>query len=596
MRVYFIIVACFFYSSLSAQDYTEVSVENSCNCDILISSEEWLDPSLPPTHMELSDDGRIVGDLDEFVKYFDGKCHSTVRVLKRKIVDNEVIYKRINTVTNFNDILQAYDMYNTFCFDGEFYFKDGIKVTDNKIIRLLSGTVLNYQGNSNDPAITFLNRDSGIEGGTITTLEPMKDGLIKIKSESARNATSIQIKDINLVSYNAIPYEGAHARNDRGIHMDNPFESLMSQRDFSTNYFAKIQNVTIEGFAVGIHARGWTNVLSVSNINFKNIKNYGLWVSGCVDNAFTGLNYENCPNAYGIRIDNSIDERYRGTMVGGQNVSVPDPNERVEFKTEEIIWDLSSAADQSTFNANLNGLLNINGNDDVTFYMALLDACEDATMRIDEDINFLNSESGNQLKSFGLKGYKVDDERDPLYDNYMPDAVELSEDNEELLTKRSDRGVNIFVKDFEHEISLNNPNIDPIEISLEEATCIESAGHTMFFNRPSFNSFSNINYLINGVAQIKSVLELRGREDDLQLNMERVGEGNGAASPCEYEEHRVHRGKGIELRNAVGFGNVINLCELPADPNFKICTNRFTEDPDQCKDQIADAIIIKIKN
>ncbi|MBT8233993.1 MAG: hypothetical protein KJN84_15275, partial [Bacteroidia bacterium] len=315
-----------------------------------------------------------------------------------------------------------------------------------------------------------------------------------------------------------------------------------------------------------------------------------LWVSGCADNAFSGLNFDDCSNAYGIRIDNSIDDRYSGTMLGDQPITVSDPNKRVEFDTQEIILSLDGAEDQEAFNTSLDNLLNIDQSHDVSLFMALFNACENPTLKLDDNAVFLNSENVNRLNYFGLKGYLVDQNRNPEYVNFKADDKQLDKNNADMFLK-STSTISIFNKTFIHNTELE-------QITLDKATCLESAGHTMFFKKPTYNSFSNINYIINGVAQVKHVLELRSREDDEDLCMDRA-DPNEDCEECRYEEHRAHRGSPVLMANAVGVNNVLNLCELPTDPLFVPFKNNYNRNGiiiPNCPDEYNKAIEVNIQN
>jgi len=172
--------------------------------------------------------------------------------------------------------------------------------------------------------------------GTIISYKPMTNGVIRIKSESTANEDGVQIhnkiKDINLVS-NVDNTTITDPRDNRGILLENSNDGWDPANgrgnDFKgSNYHTNITGSTINGFSTGLHMRGFSNATTVSNLVFENIHSYGVWLSGNADNAFSKLNFKNCPNASAIRVDNSVDDRFQGFELpqGPTIFSVDDPN------------------------------------------------------------------------------------------------------------------------------------------------------------------------------------------------------------------------------------------------------------------------------
>lgn len=571
---------------LSQGTTTQSEIVNDCNCEILIYTEPILGPGLPPDLGPPTVDGHIEGDLNEFSKYIDGECYRTVHVIKRKIVNNQISYRTITMANDINALLQTYPNNRSFCFKGTFRFNNTITVERNKILKLLDNTSLKYFGDGHTPAISFEGSRSGIEGGTITTKVPMNDGLIKIISEGLNDVTDIHIHDISLVNTdNTIYTPNADARNDRAINMTNPFESLVTQRDRSTNYYAKITDVDITGFAVGMHLRGWSNGASVRDVTFTDIHAYGIWVSGCVDNSFSNLSFIACYNARAIRLDNYIDERFNGGNIGPIQLSLNDPNQRVEFETLDLLSNLinplngSQIPSQQAFNISVDNLLDIDIDNDPAYFFGIFEACANGSEI--NDNSFSNLFANGSISKLGLMDLAEDDPNGIA--GYPPDGLDISSTlldlNRSLSGDPFPNRISLYRSKFNHE--------DPMfgEINLLEPTCNTSAGFSMFFRRPSFNAFSEIDYVISdeggiGISQVQALVEVQGREDDEDLCMEK-----SSGLPCDNCEYDQTDKNGIVNPNrmASGFENTINVCEEPDDPSFVHLINN-TENTDVPKD------------
>jgi len=587
----FLIVTIFLFINLNGQQTLGYIIDGDVTCDCEIMIEPILDPSLPP-ELSVSDvHGRVLGDLDSFEKTINGQCYQSVNVTKRSIVSNQIQFVPITLANSLQELLEVYRDRSSICLNGYFVVRNTITVGDDKIIKLLGNTLITYQGGGVQPAISFEGNNSSIQGGEIRTDVPMNDGLIKISSDGIQSANSIHIKDITLTSvHDNIFGPNADARDDRAIHMANPFESIITQRDFSTNFFAQITNVDITGFAVGMHLRGWSNAASVRDIRFSDIGGYGLWVSGCVDNSFADLTFNNCPSANAIRLDNYVDERFQGFELGGQFISVSDPNERAQILTDEVlsellpnnsplipqIFDDLNRAEQTNFNTMLDDLIKNdegNTNADPSLFYSILEACGSNT-----NINrlpFANLiDIDNNVTKIGLKGYYDDDIT--LYNNYPPDQLNVTRIPN--LTGNTGSDISLYKTNFDH------PTEFPIlPVQLEEATCLESFGSTMFFKRAALNIFSRVNVKNDlGDNQVAAVVELRGREDDSDLCMENLmPDENGVIPPCSNCRYEVRSiGGEINSRVTSGFQNAVYACDLSGIN--RIVNNTQTATLDRC--------------
>ena len=137
--------------------------------------------------------------------------------------------------------------------------------------------------------------------GEITSNVNMKDGLIKVESKGTQWATPTgnrlhnHIKNISLSSSSGgISYPDGPDKNaddNKAIHLLNHMESLMMAYDDGVNYHLNMSNINISGFDTGMHLRGWSNAITIRDVNFSEISAYGVWVSGCTDNSYARLNF-----------------------------------------------------------------------------------------------------------------------------------------------------------------------------------------------------------------------------------------------------------------------------------------------------------------
>lgn len=549
--------------SLTAQSFTQNNVfegEGYCGCEILLFTIE--DPSVPPTLTVAGPHGTIggtdkVGDLNEFTTFENGICKRNTYVKVREYKNAQIRYFYEEMVNDVNSLLKKYKNYTTICFEGHFNFNN-IDIGYAKHLKLLENTVFHYQGDGTTPGIEFNNIGSSIEGGEIRTDTPMNEGMVSIISEGANstNANSNQIKNIKLSQENNNYYgPNETARNDRAVVLANPFESLVAHTEHGTNYYTNISNVDIEGYAVGLHMRGWSNAALIRNIYFKNVSAYGLWVSGCIDNSFSNLKYESCTGAYAIRMDNYVDERYSNFSIGDQDINLTDPNFRESIETHfQLSSLLSNSADQEEFNLNLNELL-INNIDPPSYY-SLLEACGGSTTS-DPFGNKVEENGGNfYIRKFGLKGYEHDKKvnfSNPYF-NYEDDELGLFD----VLNSPDPNTINFYNIEYNHNITGQEVADPPIE--LEEATCSESSGLTSFFRKPAFNTFAGINLYANNSIQVLGLLEIRGREDDLPLEQRLTEDSNSSYDTCFYNVNNVQQ-------FIPGFKNTFHLCDVPTGVN-----------------------------
>ncbi|NNE27036.1 MAG: hypothetical protein HKN09_09355 [Saprospiraceae bacterium] len=558
-------------SNLFGQFSSEISVfqgNSTCGCDIYlytIVSPAPLTYTTPGPHTTTGGEN-VIGDLDEFV---DENCERSVYVKVREYDSGQIKYYYDEMVNDVNMLLSRYRYYSTICFEGVFEFRH-IPVRYAQNIKLLGYTRFNYVGDGSRSGISFYGNASSIEGGEITTSVEMNEGLINIHSEGSTlsNRFSNQIKNTQLVQTgNHILPSGQGSKQDRAIVMTNTFESLSTHRDNGSNYFTNIANVDIVGFGVGMHLRGWSNAALIRNISFSDISGYGLWISGCVDNSYTNLIFNNSSSASAIRLDNYVDERYQNYMIGGQSINLSDPNLRAKILTQhQLSGLLSSANSQTEFNNNLIALRNQNL--DAPSYFALLEACG-LPGSFNEEVGespFMNVESeddnGNLIVTkFGLFGY-ADDELPgqngfDYYANYRPDNLDATLVNNDPLSSV----INFYNLEYHH------PNDDPAVAPkvfedpyfLEEPTCLESSGLTSFFRRPAFNAFAGVNlYDDNGQIQVANAVEIHGREDGGVHCQKETEDPSSNCNSCYYDINGSNRFVG-------GLMNSIHLCNVPAN-------------------------------
>lgn len=572
---YLILVFLFVSNQIFSQNNNIIESGSGCGCEVILTAvPPVVDPGDPPV---IGPDGTTIkeGNLSRFVYYMNGECIRTVEVKERYYDSGQIQYRVNNMVTDVNSLINQYGSFSTFCFDGYFIFDETIIIGGGRLLKLLDNSVFHYKGDPNNPApaISFDGVEGGIEGGEIRTTQIMPDGLINITSDGSirDNAISNTIKNTKLVNQHVSPpREGpptaGTARANRGIVLSNSFETLSTQRDNGTNYFAHIIDVDISGFAVGLHMRGWSNAASIRNVRFKNISDYGIWISGCVDNSFSDISFDDCKQAYGFRFDNYIDDKLDNF---GSNPNVRYPID-IEFELQELI---NSSSDQVTFNNHLDNLFDNNA----TRYFTIFESCENTILSTNPDdgeafLNITETQMNGDvdLLKFGLKGYALDD--DDIY-TYKPDQENVR--TVQNLRGSIDLEISLYKSSFNHPIEKDPNDItQPLLITLDDATCKSDLLYTNFYRAPAFNSISQVDIFKfdNGTfeKQVLSVVQIEGREDDGELCLDNLptNDPNNPPADCDVCEYEFINKNGDLIRpNALGFDNSIYLCNTPTDFN-----------------------------
>ena len=565
--IYYLLCLLFISSYSSAQfSYGIYSLEdyNECGCEIYLYTalipNAPLTYDLPGPHTETGGE-TVIGNLDKFV---DENCERSVYVKVRESDNGQIKYYYDEMVPNIRGVLTKYHRFSSICFKGVFNFSK-IDIDWSKNIKLLNYTRFHYIGDGSTPAISFNSNGSSLEGGAIVTETSMNQGLISIHSEGSgdgfQNRFSNQIKNTKLVQTgNTGSPTGHDAIADRAIVMTNTFESLSTHSDNGVNYYTNISNVDVSGFAVGLHLRGWSNAALIRNISFEDISGYGLWVSGCADNSYTNLTFNNCNSASAIRLDNYVDHRYQNYMIGGQPIDLPDPNYRARIMTElQLAPLLSNSNDQEKFNKNLADILI--DNIDPPSYYALLEACgnPDATNPNEVAEVFANRTSENSnglyIRKFGLMGY-ADDTLDvndiSNYFNYEPDNIDVTGvDNDPFSSV-----INFYNLDYNHPETNEPVNLPTIK--LLHPTCLESPPSlTSFFKIPTVNSFAGVNIFKDGIQQVYKLVEIEGREDGGDICQKETEDPNSNCEKCYFDVNG-------HLKFSAGWRNTIHACNVPA--------------------------------
>ncbi len=495
-----------------------------CFCDVLI---EVNDPTPPGTI------STFYGNLDEFEKTTHGVCERSVNVnLRRNSIST-------NQVNNVNELIQCFgESDNELCFKGKFEFTDSIAIGYGTRIVLLPGTIFEYKGDGNEPAIIFEGNNGTLTGhnrgepGIIKTDVPMNKGLIGIYSKDEkhkfendpdngrinnRNKLKNRIKNLNLISTSTSDPNDPTGKNDRAIVMENLTESIVQLKgsgDRGGNlYFTHITDLIVDGFGLGIHMRGEANGNNIRDITFRNIDNYGFWITGCADNSITNIQFENSEEAVAIRFDNHIKDEFNGIQFANSTTiaEVPDPNFRKEIRCSDILVPLiNDSSNQNEFN---DKLIDLN----VHLY--------DILVRSNCNTSFNNVPTPGFLSQFGLKGYALDEV--PLtYLNFSPDGLDITgivyDPNDPNFTDPD--FLNLY-KDY------TKTSMPPTLTK----TCDNDIIHTTrFYVRPRFNVISQLNiYNENEEIQVNSALEVADREDDLDYcEFENIS-NSGACNSCD---------------------------------------------------------------
>ncbi len=510
------------------------------------------------------------GDLDNFRRVTaSGECLETVKVYRHQ--------QQVNLVNSVNDVIARYvHDAKEICFQGNFFFKEKINLTYNVNITLLPGSGFYYRGDGHEPAIEMIGIFNTIQGGKIHTIVPMPEGLIAInsaerKKNSANDNRSIEnrfnnrIKDIELISSH--DNSEGDPRDHKAIVLHNTKASIINVgADIGTNYFTHISNVDIDGFSTGMHLRGYSNANNVRDIRMKNIDGYGIWLSGCVDNNFTSVTYENCQKATAIRIDNYVDDKYQGIPIevdgkildGTQAIDrittdpitmLPDPNVKLLFDPlfviNEIIKKVPSNLIPSNKQIKFNEIVQNLSYPLETILTLPSGGFVDGTAPclLENSI-----ESDGSLKRFGLIGYYEDgDNQANIITNFPGDGKDVTSVRRDPMYQPSNN------PSYTDELSLFAPFKDKF-LNVLPATCRNGNPNddefwTEYYIPPLYNGFSNIKIFKeeNGQdeLQVRKAVLVEDREIDDQPKCEWLSPGN---SNC-------------NLYTNMGFGNTIYFCE-----------------------------------
>lgn len=578
MRIQLVVLIFFILGNIQAQVQTNVlEGDRECGCEVLLYTIETPSDDDPgPTN----DDPPyyVRGDLNEFVQVLNGQCKRKVHVLYRYLSNGVFAFQEDFMVNDVNTLLDVYKDRTSFCFRGNFDVREPIVLKEGKILKLLDRSTFTYLG-TEGPVIDFKGNNSGIDGsgdGKIRTSTLMAEGVIRIESEGTsfdgNNANYNHVKNISLVNTDSSinPSGDPSASNgsaNLGLYLSNTPESIYEHSDNGTNFYTNISNVEISGFSTGLHARGWSNAVLVRDITMKDITSYGIWVSGCIDNSFANIQFDNCRNASAIRLDNYVDYRYEDFTVAGTSYALTDPNQRAAIKLLGTVGSpgplneiFSTVADEDELKNEL-GLNNANGyiGTDLFGYNMIKEACGAGGKANYENELSKNDLGVLNLARFGFLGYSDDE---PNYPNYPNDQLDVFQVYGLTETPQTNK-INFFRKSFNHNVPPN-----PM-IQLAKATCKESELLTNFYRPALFNSFSQVKILDDaGLLQVDHLLEISGREDDEALCLE-FSDTNALCDPCSHE----FRGRVI---NSVGSRNKIHFCGLPSSKSLVQLINNKT--------------------
>lgn len=429
MRILCFLAIVFLPFIICAQTNSGVLEENrTCDCEVLLVAIDFPSDDEPgPDPNDLSVYAR--GDLSNFISYSNGECFRSVRVYKRVIESAVFRFQEDYMVNDVNTLLDRYRLRTSICFRGRFNAFETINLRNGNVIKLIDETSITYRGNDDGPVFDILGNNNAIDGGglgEIITDTNMPNGAIRLASEGlaldGNNVNYNHIKNVAIIS-NATNNNGDpssdNGNSNQGIFLSNTPESIYEHSDNGSVYYTNISNVDISGFSTGLRARGWSNAVLIRDIRMSDISSYGIWVSGCIDNSFANIQYENCPNASAIRLDSYVDERFSNFEVAGTQFSLNDPNERIAIDLINPLNALFNAA--ALDNLQLTDELRSDNPDgyigtDLLGYNMIKEACG---VRGKADYaNEINLQS-NQLLKFGLLGYEEDATAN--YINFMND-------------------------------------------------------------------------------------------------------------------------------------------------------------------------------
>ncbi|MDA8692864.1 hypothetical protein N9L92_02295 [Saprospiraceae bacterium] len=552
-----------------------IDQDESCNCDIILTVPDLVSTS------------QNKGDLFEFVK-FDGKERIRTVAVQLRTKNG---FEQDSKSKNIHDVFRIYNRW-IICLQGHFVADQTIELKGLTTIKLLQGTTIKYLGDGAGPLFDIRNLRIAIKGSSgaqLITEVPMRKGMIRIKTDRTKdnlrvvsdnlgtyisNASFAQIKDIKIINISPEPDLPItplhHAKNNRAIVLDNPVESINNLTENSDNYWAQLSNLEIEGFSTGIHLRGWSNVATIRNISFKNIYGYGIWLSGCVDNSIAEVQFENCPAATAIRLDNYVNEIYKEFSIGGKDYSLKDPNQRISFSVKDIVTKIFSGLEGSTdivkdLRAKI-GLTKFSFieadyfTEDPLGYALLKESCNWKT----------TFKPGNKISRFGffydyidsleneivIDGFEIDDPSisPKVPRNYQDDKLGLLDVWNNTIEGES-KSISLYNSSFKHKNGM------PIKL-VNGATCKDTAVRfSNFFLPPAYNAFSRIQVVgVNGNLEVANLVEVAQREDGKDLCLEVAPRTTDVPKPECMPCTRDFKGK---ISSAFGSRNTIIFCSLP---------------------------------
>ncbi len=485
---------------------------DECNCDIqviAINPQPAPGPPDPPIPGPGPGPGgpiRAVGNLDEFVIEKDnGECATTVEIVQKRTI--------VNIFNSIQELLDRFDENERICFYGDFKFKNTITIGHNQVIRLVDETTFIHNGDGTSPGIEFDSDSSTLDGGgsgTIISNQANSEGLITINTQgNGGNETTLplgginsrgtnwnQIKDITLVSQHESSGSGEPSSN-RAIVMHNTPEGLIwVNDDVGASFWNIISGVTFKGFSTGIHLRGWSNANLFSDLTMESITDYGIWLTGTVDNSFSNINFIDSPNASAIRLDNYTVSREELTELNG----TPLPH----------INDLSAPRARPTF---LSQLQYFHDNFTQAEFFNLLHEAGDRTS---EDLALIY-----QYKAIG-EFCRMRSEVTKTVGGDVVLRYGLLDLGTDYLNMENISGADLDISDFDGTDMENFgiPNLletitdrDNIELP---PICTNTDRELLsnYYIPPYFNSFSDINVFANNVQQVKHIVSAHDTETD----------------------------------------------------------------------------------
>lgn len=231
---------------------------------------------------------------------------------------NVTITGGIPNAMDINDLLDG-NRANQICLKGNFNFSETIELLRGDALVLAENTELHYTGGN--IAFNMTNAQGAVvQGKGTSSVVSMDNGAVCFDifanpdPDTGSENNNIVFKDFTIINDNAI---GPFGNNSGGtaIRIHNPSDYNCNTNkgcnitaldgNFSA-YLTRIQNLTIENFHTGIRMIDQANGTLVSNIQMNNITRYGMYTSGCVDNALRDIHINDCDSPDGSCNDLSV--------------------------------------------------------------------------------------------------------------------------------------------------------------------------------------------------------------------------------------------------------------------------------------------------